>query len=188
MKNKALSSDTVVLSESKTRKPFLASSYKKNWAILVVAAAILLLAFGVYYLGQPMLVIYDQQTGESFVTMSIHTDDLLEYNWIHSFEHIPWKERYRIEDKHILHLEEIQVAGFGAGIPENKGNMTVENGMVVMRELEDRFDYISWINSNTALSSIVLNGKTIILGSELPHHQPLKLEIKRRLNLWLMKS
>ena len=163
----------------------MASSYKTHWTILVVAVAIMLLAFSVYYLGQPMLVIYDQQTGESFVTMSVHKDDLLEYNWIHSFEHIPWKERYRIEDNHILHLEEIQVAGFGAGIPENKGKMTVENGMVVMRELEDHFDYISWINSHTALSSIVLNGKTIVLGSELPHHHPLKLEIRRRLNLWL---
>lgn len=185
MKSKVLNSGTVILLESKTGKPFLASSYKKNWIIHVVAAAILLLALSAYYLGQPMLVIYDQQTGERYVTMPTHANDLLEYNWIHSFEHIPWKERYRIEDNHILHLEEIQVAGFGAGIPENKGKVTVENGMVIMRELEDRFDYISWINSNTALSSIVLNGKTIVLGSEMPHHHPLKLEIKRRLNTWL---
>ncbi|SCZ77978.1 DUF1850 domain-containing protein [Acidaminobacter hydrogenoformans] len=185
MKNKVLSSDTVVSLEPKARKSFLASSYKKNLTLLGVAAVILLLTFSVYYLGQPILVIYDQQTGESFVEVPTHTDDLLEYNWIHSFEHIPWKERYRIMDNHKLQLVEIQVAGFGAGIPENKGKMTVENGMVIMRELEDRFDYISWINSNTALSSIVLNGKTIVLGSEMPHHHPLKLEIKRRLNTWL---
>lgn len=196
MKNKA-SSNTLLMprtgirsetrsNESDARKS-PTTSLRRKGLILLSAMVSLLLLFGAFqFLNQTVLIIYDQQTGKNFVTIPVQANDVLEYNWIHSFELIPWKERYVIQDDRVLKLIEIQVAGFGAGIPENKGKTSVENGMVVMRDLEERYDFISWIHSNTALSSIALNGRTVVSGPDLPHHQPLKLEIKRRLNSWLV--
>lgn len=186
MKNKESSNAIAWSIESDARKSPLTSLHPKGLIILGAIISLLLLIGTALYLNQPVLVIYDQQTGENFVTLPVETGDVLEYNWIHSFEHIPWNERYIVQADHGLMLVEIQVAGFGAGIPENKGITSVENGMVVMGELEERFDVISWIHSNTALSSIVLNGQTVASGPDLPHHQPLRLEIKRRLRTWLV--
>ena len=186
MKNKGSSNAIVWPIESDARKSPLTSLHPKGLIILSVIVSVMLLIGTAHYLNQPMLIIYDQQTGEKFAAIPVETGDVLEYNWIHSFEHIPWNERYIIQADHGLMLVEIQVAGFGAGIPENKGNTSVENGMVVMRDIEERFDFISWIHSNTALSSIVVNGQIVASGPDLPHHQPLRLEIKRRLRTWLV--
>ncbi|MZQ99151.1 MAG: DUF1850 domain-containing protein [Acidaminobacter sp.] len=186
MKNKESSNAIVWSIESDAGKSHLTSLHRKGLIILGAIVSLLLLIGALLYLNQPVLIIYNQQTGEKFATLPVEAGDVLEYNWIHSFEHIPWNERYRIQADHGLLLVEIHVAGFGAGIPENKGITSVENGIVVMRDLDERFEYISWIHSNTALSSIVLNGQKVASGPDLPHHQPLKLEVKRRLNTWLV--
>lgn len=186
MKNKESSNAIVWSIESDAGKSHLTSLHRKGLIILGAIVSLLFLIGMTHYLNQPVLIIYDQQTGENFATLPVETGDVLEYNWIHSFEHIPWNERYIVQADHGLMLFEIKVAGFGAGIPANIGTTSVENGMVVMRDLDERFKYISWIHSNTALSSIVLNGQKVASGTELPHHQPLKLEIKRRLNTWLV--
>jgi len=186
MKNKGSSNAIVWSTESDARKSPLTSLHHKGLIILGAIVALMLLIGMANYLNQPVLIIYDQHTGENFATLPVEPGDVLEYNWIHSFELIPWNERYIIQADHGLKLVEIQVAGFGAGIPENKGITSVENGVVVMRDIEEPYDFISWIHSNTALSSIVLNGQTVASGPDLPHHQPLRLEIKRRLRTWLV--
>jgi len=109
----------------------------------------------------------------------------LQYYWIHSFEHIPWTEDFEVLDSNGFKLREIAVAGFGAGIPENKGIVSVEDGMVVMREINEYFEDINWINSHTALKYIGLNHQEIIRGRDLPHHEPLKLMIEERFSIWI---
>ena len=187
MKNKASNNIGVLSLEPRIRKPSPASLYLKGSLHLAAAimAMILLISGAAIYLSQPVLVIYSQDSGEQHLVVPVHADDRLEYHWIHSFEHIPWNERYIIQKDLTLRLTRIEVAGFGAGIPENKGKTEVRNGMVIMSELNEAFDNISWIHSNTALSSISLNNHIIAAGSDLPHHQPVRLEIIRRLNAWL---
>jgi hypothetical protein len=114
------------------------------------------------------------------IEMPVKAGDVIIYHWIHSFEHIPWKEYFRVEKDGSLALYRIEVAGFGAGIPENKGEVTIEDGMVVMQNFEERFESIHWIHSQTALSFISVNDEVIINGFDLPHHQPLHLEVKAR--------
>lgn len=138
------------------------------------------IVFYILRMNTHMLYIIDQESDDVYFSMPINVGDKLEFNWIHSFEHIPWNEYYQIKSDKSLELYLIEVAGFGAGIPENKGTVTIKNGMITMSELSENFDNISWIHSQTALSSIKINGQIIILGESLPHHKPLRLIIKGR--------
>lgn len=125
-----------------------------------------------------VLTLSHQETGESFLTRRTEAKEKLIFNWIHSFEHIPWVEEYTVEDDNTFILRTIRVAGFGAGIPENKGTVSFEEGMVVMRDINEPFDHFTWINSQSALVSISVNDTVLIRGSELPHHQKLELTLQ----------
>lgn len=131
-----------------------------------------------------VLTISHQITGEVYLKTIVHDKDIIEYSWIHSFEHIPWNEEYTVTKNNQLMLNSISVAGFGAGIPENKGEVSVENGIIYMRNINQIFNEIKWINSNTALAQIGLNGSILIEGSSLPHHEPCILQVKEKNILW----
>lgn len=125
-----------------------------------------------------VLTLSHQETGEVFLTQDTEAKDRLTFNWIHSFEHIPWIEEYTVENDNTFILHTIKVAGFGAGIPENKGTVSFEDEMVVMRDINEKFDHFAWINSQSALVSITVNDKVLIRGTELPHHQKLELTVQ----------
>ncbi len=131
-----------------------------------------------------LLVLSDQETGRVLFSQPIQVGDELSFHWIHSFEHIPWLEEYTVGDDGGFLLTTIRVAGFGAGIPENKGTTSLEDGMVVMRAINQRFASIQWIHSQTALVSITLNQTTFITGSDVPHHLPVVLSMKGTRTLW----
>lgn len=148
---------------------------------------IIILVFAVLLAGtrrMKVLTISHQITGEVYVKTRVVEGDIIEYSWIHSFEHIPWNEEYTITKNNQLMLTGISVAGFGAGIPENKGDVSVENGIIYMRNINQMFNEINWINSNTALSNIGLNGSVLIEGSSMPHHEPCILQVKEKYILW----
>ncbi len=130
-----------------------------------------------------ILTLSHQQTGEVFLTVETEAQDSLTYTWIHSFEHIPWIEEYTVEDDNTFVLHTIRVAGFGAGIPENKGTVSLEDGMVVYRDINEKFDQFAWIHSQSALVSIALNDKILIRGTDLPHHQKLSLTVQGKRNI-----
>lgn len=125
-----------------------------------------------------VLTLSHQQTEEIYLQQEIEAKASLTFTWIHSFEHIPWIEEYTVEDDNTFMLHTIRVAGFGAGIPENKGTVSFEDGMVVMRDIHEKFDHFAWINSQSALVSITVNDTVLIRGTELPHHQKLKLTVQ----------
>ncbi len=155
-----------------TEKIFLSSLYLK------LVTFIFLFFFSKNLFADKLLKIKNQKNDVIYLEMSVKTGDRLTYKWIHSFEHIPWFEEYEILEDNTLLLHNIKVAGFGAGIPENIGKVSVgKDGFVKMEKIEKIFEKIMWINSNTALSYIAVNNKIIIKGINLPHHVPLKLEI-----------
>lgn len=127
-----------------------------------------------------ILKINHQSTESSYIEKNVQVGDVIIFKWIHSFEHIPWLEYYQITQDGKLQLFKVEVAGFGAGIPENKGDMTIQDGMIIMTNIEENFDYINWIHSNTALESIMINNKIVISGKKLPNHEPIHLEVKER--------
>ncbi|NME35938.1 MULTISPECIES: DUF1850 domain-containing protein [Fusobacterium] len=149
---------------------------------LFLGLIILGIIFSIKLYNEKVLLIYNIKTNEIYVKEKVKTDDFIEYKWIHSFEHIPWNEKFQIQKNNSLILREISVAGFGAGIPENKGDVKVEkDGLVHMKNINQPFENIQWINSKTALIYISLNGKILTKGYILPHHELMKLEIRRRL-------
>lgn len=161
---------------------------KSRALVLVLVLLILLmgtLLFSYFFQGPDLrLVLSDQETGQVLFSQPVQEGDELSFHWIHSFEHIPWVEEYTIEANETFLLHTISVAGFGAGIPENKGVVTVENGMVVMRSIQQQFDTIRWIHSQTALVSITLGQTTFITGEDVEHHLPVELSIKGTRTLW----
>lgn len=151
------------------------------WASFISLMTILILLF--FFKGQDRTLnmsLSHQETHQVFTTVCVEEGDTVIYEWIHSFEKIPWTEYYQIQADGKLKLYRIEVAGFGAGIPENKGEMHVENGLVIMSNFEEFYDDIHWIHSNTALTRIKVSEGTIIEGIDLPHHEPLTLEIVGR--------
>jgi hypothetical protein len=161
---------------------------KSRALVLVLVLLILLmgtLLFSYFFQGPDLrLVLSDQETGQVLFSQPVQEGDELSFHWIHSFEHIPWVEEYTIEANETFLLHTISVAGFGAGIPENKGVVTVENGMVVMRSIQQQFDTIRWIHSQTALVSITLGQTTFITGEDVEHHLPVELSIKGTRTIW----
>lgn len=154
---------------------------RKKGRIALVALFFLFFA-SVWYSGYrenlKILRIYNLETGEVYVKRNVKTGDGLSFGWIHSFEHIPWNEYYEIMDDGTFVLHTISVAGFGAGIPaEMDCPIRFEDGLIYMDEIESTFPQFNWINSQTALQWIALDGETLITGADMPHHKKIVLKI-----------
>ncbi len=166
-------------------KHLRASSLFKK--ILIAIIIIILVYITIIYISSresKVLVISHQETEEIYLMERVKPGDTLHFKWIHSFEHIPWTEEFEILDNNQLALHVITVAGFGAGIPENKGTVSIVDGIIIMSDINEIFEEINWINSNTALVFIGINDKELIKGSDLPHHELLKLRVEERVFIW----
>ena len=113
----------------------------------------------------------DQETEEVYAEAVIHTGDTVEFDWIHSFEHIPWNEYYSVQPDGSFLLDTISVAGFGAGIPaEMDVDYRYEDGLIYMDNIGSEFDRFRFFNSGTALDTIQVNDADFIKGSDMPYH------------------
>jgi hypothetical protein len=129
---------------------------------------------------RPVLRIYDWKTGILYVEVPTHVNSRLFFGWIHSQEKIPWNEYYHIDATYALVLDAITFPAFGAGIPENKGRVCrVQDGLIHMEEIDQRFKELVWLNSHTATRDILLDGVYITRGEALPHHARLRLIIEK---------
>jgi hypothetical protein len=125
------------------------------------------------------LTIQNAETGEMYVSEEVRAGDRLEFGWTHSFERIPWNEYYEILQDGSFVLHTISVAGFGAGIPaEMDVDYRYEDGLIYMDGIESHFPQFNWINSQTALREIRLNGELLIRGEDMPHHEKMVLVVK----------
>ena len=163
------------------KKQGSASSY-----IQILIIALVFGFFTIYKASNIMsLNITDQDRNEKYLSIPVSNNDVLTFEWIHSFEHIPWTEEYCILNNNELLLKKITIAGFGAGIPHNKGkSITTERGLIIMDEIDETFGEINWIHSQTAVDCIKLNNNVIIAGKDLPHHRSLNLRIEKGLKAW----
>ena len=113
----------------------------------------------------------DQETGKVYAEAPVQTGDTVEFDWIHSFEHIPWKEYYTVKEDGTFYLETISVAGFGAGIPaEMDVDYRYEDGLIYMDHIGSEFDRFNFFNSDTALEAIQINDVDFVKGSDMPYH------------------
>lgn len=155
-------------------------------SIIVVVLTLVVGTLLLLFLQRPglALVLRDQQTGKVLASIPVEEGEQLTYRWIHSAEFIPWIEEFTIQKDGSFHLDTIKVAGFGAGIPENKGVTSVKDGMVVMEQLDQVFGEIRWIHSQTALTSITVGDTIFITGEDVPHHIPVELTIEGVGTIW----
>ena len=155
-------------------------------SIIVVVLTLVVGTLLLLFLQRPglALVLRVQQTGEVLASIPVEEGEQLTYSWIHSAEFIPWIEEFTIQKDGSFHLDTIKVAGFGAGIPENKGVTSVKDGMVVMEQLDQVFGEIRWIHSQTALTSITVGNTIFITGEDVPHHIPVELTIEGVGTIW----
>jgi hypothetical protein len=116
--------------------------------------------------------------------VEVRPGDRFFFGWVHSLEKFPWNEYYHVEadDRGFyLVLDSFSVPAFGAGVPENKGRTCrIEDGIIYMEEIDQRFDELVWINSHFAVRDIALNGALIARGTDLPEHGRLRLAIKSK--------
>ena len=123
----------------------------------------------------------DQETGKVYAEAPVQTGDTVEFDWIHSFEHIPWKEYYTIKEDGTFYLETISVAGFGAGIPaEMDVDYRYEDGLIYMDHIGSEFDRFNFFNSDTALEAIQINDVDFIKGSDMPYHAKITVYTARK--------
>ncbi|GAB7140631.1 hypothetical protein RsTz2092_05810 [Deferribacterales bacterium RsTz2092] len=127
------------------------------------------------------LYISNWETDKVYIKEPIQIGDTLFFGWMHSLEHIPWNEYYHI-DKHLsLVLDAITFPAFGAGIPEDRGNICyIKDGLIHMEQIDESFGEIVWLNSHYATRELKINGQTIATGSQLPEHTRLRLVIGRQ--------
>jgi hypothetical protein len=161
---------------------FVSSRLKIYLLLMILTVVVFLFLFKIIETQELMIV--GQETKKVYLTTNVALGDKLTYGWVHSFEHIPWTEDYYIQENNHLILSRITIAGFGAGIPHNKGKVTrIDNGSIMMEEINEDFQEIDWIHSQTATQYIKLNDRTIAKGIDLPHHEPLKLKIEERFKI-----
>ena len=123
----------------------------------------------------------DQETGRVYAEAPVQTGDTVEFDWIHSFEHIPWKEYYTVKEDGTFYLETISVAGFGAGIPaEMDVDYRYEDGLIYMDHIGSEFDRFNFFNSDTALEAIQINDVDFIKGSDMPYHAKITVYTARK--------
>jgi hypothetical protein len=135
--------------------------------------------------GAAALRIVDWKTGAVYKESPIQPGDELFFGWLHSLEKIPWNEYYHIAENpdgtFYLVLDSITFPAFGAGIPEDKGEVCyVKDGLIHMEQINERFEELSWLNSHFATRDILLSDELVAKGSDLPEHTRLRLIIQRR--------
>ena len=139
-------------------------------------------AFGVRASPDPVLYlrVRDWKTGEIYASCPAKIGNVLFFGWIHSLEKIPWNEYYHIGEDFAFVLDAITFPAFGAGIPENKGRVCyIENGLIHMEEIDQKFDELVWLNSHTATQDIMLDGVIVARGDSLPQHSRLRMAVEK---------
>jgi len=127
-----------------------------------------------------VLVIRDSQTDEKILSEQVNIGDALYFGWIHSLEDFLWEEQFYITTNHTLMLYSISFPSFGAGVPEDRGDaIRIEDGLIIMYEINDEFEEINWLNSHHFVQNITINGDIITTGADLPERQ-LHMRIEKR--------
>ncbi len=92
-------------------------------ALLLLVPVLLLLggaACRIRMSEDPVIRVRDQEHGTVLASMPVKAGDDLVFEWIHSYEHIPWIEEYTVTEDLAFRLDAIRVAGFGQESPTTR--------------------------------------------------------------------
>jgi hypothetical protein len=146
---------------------------------LVLAIILVFLLTACSYQGYAGLVKIQRTDNVLMTIPDIEPGDKVTVKWIHSVEKTPWEETYELQEDGTLRLIEAIFYSFGAGVPHEKGSMSVEEGKVVSRDMEEEtIEAFRWIHSHDANFEVYINDELSIAAEELPHHEALELIFK----------
>ncbi|MBM7632462.1 DUF1850 domain-containing protein [Geomicrobium sediminis] len=121
-------------------------------------------------------------TKETFTIQQLSEDDELKLSWIHSVEKTPWEEYFTINKRGKLTLNKTRFQSFGAGVsPYGRGTTSIEDGYIVLSELNESFDSYRWFHSHDASFTWYVNENLWIHTQQLPHHESIELLVHHRL-------
>ncbi|WP_084405843.1 DUF1850 domain-containing protein [Alteribacter aurantiacus] len=129
---------------------------------------------------QLYMVIQDQDNDSIYVEEQVTEGDRITLSWIHSVEKTPWSEVYEVTHEGGLMLTEAIFESFGAGVDHANGTMTVEDGKVVVKDIDEPVEKITWIHSQQAEHTVHLRDKESTGPNDLPHHQAIEIVIEER--------
>jgi hypothetical protein len=131
---------------------------------------------------EQMTLIVQSQENESVYKKVNHlkAGDTFTMKWIHSVEKTPWRETYELTDQGDFLLIETAFQSFGAGVPHQKGTMTIEDGEVVIRDIHERLSAFRWIHSQNVNFELEIDHEAIFDAEDLPHHEKMEIIIEKR--------
>ena len=139
------------------------------------AAAAGSLGFSGCLAGSHKLVCQHQRSGEVYAEFDIRQGWAITHSWIHSIELSRWTDTYRF-DGAALTLTRTEFEEYGAGMPLDEGDVRVEDGRVIIENIDRDFDAIRWIHSHRVDYRIGLNhNDDVIAATELPDQEPIEL-------------
>ncbi|MFD0954539.1 DUF1850 domain-containing protein [Virgibacillus natechei] len=117
---------------------------------------------------------------EVYFQEHVEAGDEVEITWTHSVEHTPWMERLRVdEDGHLIMIE-TRFQSYGAGTPENtNGTLTVENGFIVITDLNEKHEAYNWFHSHDADFTVTIDNDKEIETTALPDQTPIEMKVER---------
>ncbi len=144
---------------------------------LAAVAAVAVSAAGCSGLGTggPQLVCRHQRSEEIYAQIPLEPGMLLTHSWLHSIELSRWSDTYRCEADGLT-LIRTEFEAYGAGMPMDEGEVRIEDGRVIITEINRSFDAVRWIHSHEVDYRIGIDGdESLIDAADLPHREPLEL-------------
>lgn len=126
-------------------------------------------------LSRPQLVCRHQRSDEVYARVPLEPGMLITHSWLHSVELTRWSDTYRC-GRDGLTLIRTEFESYGAGMPLDEGEVSIEDGRVVITEIDRPFEAIRWIHSHDVDYRIGIDGdESLIEAEDLPHREPLEL-------------
>ncbi|TDS87321.1 DUF1850 domain-containing protein [Nesterenkonia aurantiaca] len=121
------------------------------------------------------LVLQHQRSGEVYAELDISEDSEITHSWIHSIELSRWTDVYRLSGNSLV-LVATRFSEYGAGMPMDEGDLRIEDGQIIIENIDREFDAIRWIHSHRVDYRIGIDGQEDLVDpTELPHRQPIEL-------------
>ena len=77
---------------------------------------------------------------ESFLRFPVSLPRSFEISWIHSVEKEEWREQFVIDIDRSIRIQSTRFRTFGAGVPDNAPETSIEDGWVIMRGINRPVD------------------------------------------------
>lgn len=107
--------------------------------------------------------------------MDVELGSVVTHSWVHSIERSRWTDSYRVDDEALM-LVRTEFAEYGAGMPMDEGEVSIQDGQVVIDGIDRPFEAIRWIHSHRVDYRIGVDGDTDLIDArELPDNEPLEL-------------